>query len=331
MTRLAFPWALVLLPLAPLAAWWMLRRRRTVDPRAAFPEARALALIAPSPWARVAGALPWMRGAAIALVVVALARPQAGTSTTTVSSLGIDVVIALDISGSMRCEDTRSHNRLSVAKRAIDAFVDGRPGDRIGLVSFATVAATRCPLTLDHAMLDRFVGEVDFAPRGQDGTALGMGLASAVNRLRASKAKSKVVVLVTDGKNNAGAIGPEEAMEAAKALGIRVYTIGVGSKGIVPCLFIDPQGRARYLPSQQDLDEALLQRIAHETGGRYWRATDAKGLMDAFREINTLEKTESHTKVRVVYTERFAWALGPAGLLFGLELLLAGTRLRRLP
>lgn len=330
MTRLAFPWALVLLPLAPLAAWWMMRRRRTVDPRAAFPEARALALIAPSPWARIAGALPWMRGAAIALVVVALARPQSGTSTTTISSLGIDVVIALDVSGSMRCEDTRSKNRLSVAKRAIDAFVDGRPGDRIGLVSFAAVAATRCPLTLDHAMLDRFVSEVDFAPAGQDGTALGMGLASAVNRLRASKAKSKVVVLVTDGKNNAGAIGPEAAMEAAKALGIRVYTIGVGSKGVVPCLVVGPQG-THYVPFQADLDEALLQRIAHETGGRYWRATDAKGLMDAFHEINTLEKTESHTKVRVVYTERFAWALAPAGLLLGLELLLVGTRLRRLP
>ena len=331
MTRLATPWALAALPLAPLAVWWIVRRRRRIDPRAAFPGARALSLLPRSPWSRLEGTIPYVRGAVLGLAIVALARPQSGSSVTTVSSYGIDVVIALDTSGSMRCEDTRSHNRLSVARDSIRRFVDGRPGDRIGLVSFATVATTRCPVTLDHDMLDRFVGEIDFSPSGQDATALGMGLASAVNRLRASKAKSKVVVLVTDGKNNAGAVGPEAAAQAAEALGIKVYTIGVGSRGVVSCLIDDPRVGPRYVQFQADLDEDLLQKIARQTGGRYWRATDAKGLEDAFRQIDRLEKSESETRVRTLYTERFALALLPAGLLLGVELLLAGTRLRRLP
>jgi len=331
MTRLASPWALALLPLAIGAVWLLMRRLRSGGPRIAFPAAAELARLPVSPWARLEGILPWLRGTALAFAVLALARPQSGSALTTVSSNGVDIVVAIDISGSMRCEDTRPRNRLSVAKACIAKFSEGRPEDRLGIVTFASFAATKCPLTLDHDMLLRFVDELDFAPAGEDRTALGMGLATAVNRMRGSKAKSKVVVLVTDGRNNAGQLGPESAAEAARALGIKVYTIGVGSDGEVPCMVDDPQGGRHYVQVQADFDEALLRKIAETTGGRYFRAADADGFAQAFSEIDGLEKTEMESRVRILYSERFMQALIPAGLLLGLELALAGTRLRRIP
>jgi Ca-activated chloride channel family protein len=331
MTRLATPWALLLLPLAGAAVWILIRRMRSGGPRIAFPAAAGLADLEMSPWVRLERMLPWLRGVAIVLIVVALARPQAGATLATVSSNGIDIVIALDVSGSMRCEDTRPKSRLVVAKECIARFVHGRPDDRIGVVAFGSLATTRCPLTLDHEMLLRFVDELDFAPTGEDRTALGMGLATAVNRMRASKAKSKVVVLVTDGRNNAGQLGPESAADAARALGFKVYTIGVGSEGEVPCLVDDPQGGRRYVQVQADFDEDLLRKIAQSTGARYFRAADADGFAKAFTEIDSLEKTEMESRVRILYSEKFMQALIPAGLLLGFELLLAGTRLRRIP
>jgi Ca-activated chloride channel family protein len=331
MTRLASPWVLILLPLAGGVIWLMHRRLRTGGARIDFPDAAGLARLPMSPWVRIEGMLPWLRGGAIALTVFALARPQAGSALTTVSSNGVDIVIALDVSGSMRCEDTRNKNRLVVAKECISRFVEGRPEDRLGLVAFGSLAATRCPLTLDHDMLVRFVEDLDFAPPGEDRTALGMGLATAVNRMRTSTAKSKVVVLVTDGRNNSGQLGPESAAEAARALGVKVYTIGVGSEGEVPCLVDDPQGGRRYIQVQADFDEKLMQHIAATTGARYFRASDADGFAKAFTEIDSLEKTERESRVRMLYTEKFMGALVPAGLLLGFELLLAGTRLRRIP
>lgn len=331
MRRLATPWALALLPLAAAAVWQQLRRLRSGGPRIAFPDAEGWASLPVSSWVRLEGMLPWLRCGALALVIVALARPQSGSAVTTVSTNGVDIVIALDVSGSMRCEDTRPRSRLSVAKECISRFVEGRPQDRLGVVAFGSVATTRCPLTLDHDMLLRLVEDLDFAPTGEDRTALGMGLATAVNRMRASKAKSKVVVLVTDGRNNAGQLGPESAADAARALGFKVYTIGVGSEGEVPCLVDDPQVGRRYVQVQADFDEDLLRRIAASTGGRYFRAADADGFAKAFTEIDALEKTELESRVRVLYAERFLQALVPAGIVLGLELLLAGTRLRRIP
>jgi Ca-activated chloride channel family protein len=331
MTRLASPWMLSLLPLAVGAIWLLNRRMRVGGPRIAFPDAAGLSRLPQSPWIAIERALPWLRGAAIALTVFALARPQAGSALTTVSANGVDIVIALDISGSMRCEDTRAKNRLSVAKDCISRFVTGRPEDRLGVVAFGSLATTRCPLTLDHDMLLQFVDALDFAPRGEDRTALGMGLATAVNRMRASNAKSKVVVLVTDGRNNSGQLGPESAAEAARALGVKVYTIGVGSEGEVPCPVDDPQGGRHYIQTQADFDEPLMQQIAATTGGRYFRAADANGFAQAFTEIDSLEKTERESRVRMLYSETFLKALFPAALLLAFELLIAGTRLRRIP
>jgi Ca-activated chloride channel family protein len=331
MMRLATPWALALLPIAGAAIWLLIRRSKGDGPRIAFPDVEGIARLPVSPWVRFERALPWLRGGAIALTIVALARPQAGASLTTLSSKGVDITVSLDISGSMRCEDTRPRNRLSVAKECLARFVKGRPSDRLGLVAFGSIAATRCPLTLDHEMLLRFIESIDFAPPGEDRTALGMGLATAVNRMRPSKAKSKVVVLVTDGKNNAGQLGPEPAAEAARALGVKVYTVGVGSQGEVECPVDDPRMGRHYVTVQQDLDEDLLSRIATTTGGRYFRASDADGMVRAFEAIDKLERTETESRIRMLYTEKFMLALLPAGLLLALELLAAGTRLQRIP
>jgi Ca-activated chloride channel family protein len=330
MLRLASPWMLALVVPALAAAWTLARRRKRGDARLALPGASARLRMGTSPWQQLERALPWMRALVLLLVVVALARPQAGTRLETVSAYGVDIVVALDVSSSMKAEDFPG-NRLAEAKRVVQRFVAGRATDRIGLVVFAGLAVTRCPLTLDHEMLLQFLDRVDFAPRDEDGTALGMGLAAGVNRLRKSDARSKIVVLVTDGRNNRGQIGPEAAAEAARAIGVRVYPVGVGTEGEAP-VPVDrgPLGK-RYVMQRVDLDEPLLREIADHTEGRYFRATDAERLADVFRTIDELEQTEIESRVRVLHTELFHYALLPALALLALERLLLGTRLRRVP
>ncbi len=331
MFRFASPWLLVLLPAAAAAAWVMARRRLRSDARLLLPRAGQLAALVGNPWVRMEKVLPWLRGFCLVLIVGALARPQAGSRQETVYTHGVDIVVALDISGSMRCEDFRPLNRLEVARRTVEAFIDGRPSDRIGLVVFSAVATTRCPLTLDHEMLEKFLGEVDFTPREEDGTALGLGLATAANRLRTSTARSKVIVLVTDGRNNRGQISPEMAADAAHALGVKVYTVGVGTEGEAPLPIEDGPFGKRYISVREELDEPLLRSIASKTDGRYFRATDPQALRQVFSTIDSLEKTRIESRVRVLYSELFPRLLLPAALLIFLEGLLAATRLRRIP
>lgn len=327
--RLASPWLLLLAPLVATALVLALRRRRTAVSALRLPRAAsALRLI--SPWVSLERSLHWMRAVALLLLVVALARLQAGEAVEDVSTFGVDIVVALDISGSMRAEDFRPLNRLEVARATVDRFIEGRPADRLGLVVFGSVATTRCPLTLDHAMLRQLLAEVDFAPPEQQRTAIGMGLATAVNRLRRSDARSKVVVLVTDGQNTAGQIGPSTAAQAARAVGVKVYTIGVGREGEVPMPIDTPLGR-RYQMVRADLDEPLLREMAATTEGRYFRATDAQGMQEIFSTIDALERTETKSRVRILYAERFAYLLWPALGLLGLERLLRSTRLSRIP
>lgn len=331
MIRFGTPWALALLPVAVAAAWWMARARTRGAARLRLPGAEGLSGMSRSGWTVVDRALPWVRGAVLVLLVLALARPQTGAREETVHSEGVDIVVALDISGSMRCEDFRPLNRLGVAKRTVAEFVNGRENDRIGLVVFSAVATTRCPLTLDHGMLESFLDDVDFTAQEDDGTAIGLGLATAVNRLRSSPARSKVVVLVTDGRNNRGQIGPEAAAAAAAALGVRTYTVGVGSVGEAPYPVYDGTFGKRYVMLREDLDEPLLWKVAETTGGAYFRATDPEALRQVFAKIDSLEKTRIESRVRILYTEMFPLALVPAGLLFLLEALLSATRLRRIP
>lgn len=327
MFRCATPWAFALLPAAVFATVVFARRRARSDARFELPLVGDNLPLLSSPWTRIDALLPLLRGAILTLIVVALARPQTGSAIENVSTRGVDIVVALDISGSMRAEDFQPKNRLEVARRTVEQFVAGRPADRMGLVVFASLAATRAPLTLDHEMLRQFLSEVDFAPPEQDGTAIGLGLATALNRLRRSEAESKVVVLVTDGRNNRGQIGPKAAAEAARALGVKIYTIGVGSEGEVP-IPIGPLNR-RYV--RIDIDEELLGEIARLTGGRYFRATDAAGLRQVFETIDRLERSEIESQVRVVYAERFPAVLLPALGLLLLERVLVATRLRRIP
>ena len=328
--RFATPSALVLLPAAGLAAWAMWRRRQRADARLSLPRAAVGRTLATSVWVRLEAALPLARGLVLGLLVLALARPQAGAALEDVSTFGVDIVVALDVSGSMQAIDFEP-NRLEVARGTVARFVEGRSADRIGLVVFGSVATTRSPLTLDHDLLAEFLRQVDFAPPEQRRTAIGMGLAAAVNRLRDSEARSRVVVLVTDGKNTAGQVAPIAAAHAARALGIRVYTIGVGKDDPVPVpVDYGPLGR-RYEMQQFELDEELLQEIARTTAGRYFRADDAQALAAVFATIDGLEKTEIESTVRVLYSELFGWLVAPALGLVLLERTLAATRLRRIP
>jgi Ca-activated chloride channel family protein len=308
----------------------MFHRRRVSEPSLALPRASLRFVVGRSGWLRVERLLPVGRLLALALVVVALARPQSGARIETVSAHGVDIVVALDVSRSMEAEDLQPH-RLEVARRTVERFVEGRPDDRLGLVIFAGLATTRSPLTLDHAMLQQLLSEVTFAPADQDGTAIGMGLATAVHRLRESDARSRVVVLVTDGRNNKGQIGPEAAAEAAKALGVRVHTVGVGTEGEAPIpVDYGPLGRRKVM-QRVDIDEPLLRRIADTTGGRYFRATDSEGLAEIFATIDAMEKSEIESPVRVLYTELFPVALVPALALLLVERGLRSTRLLRIP
>ncbi|HYU30715.1 MAG TPA: VWA domain-containing protein [Thermoanaerobaculia bacterium] len=323
--QLASPAWLLLLLAVPLLAWWHHRRA-------------ALGALTYSrlPAGRGVGRgwrlhLPfYARLAALAFLVMALARPQLGYAWEESLTQGIDVEIVLDISGSMGAEDFRPKDRLTVAKRVIREFVAGRPGDRIGLVVFSGGAMTRAPLTTDREMLDTIVDNIQLNAL-PDGTAIGVGLANAAARLKDSQAKSKVIVLVTDGINNAGEIDPISAAAVCQGLRIKVYTVGVGgSKGVVDVPFPvrDPVTGAteiRHVPMSLPVDEKLLRTIAGRTGGQYFLATDPASLQRIFREIDRLEKTPLQVRRYVRYRETFpplVWAgLGLLVLPFATALL----------
>jgi len=245
-----------------------------------------------------------LRLLALLLLLTAAARPRFGTSYREIMTEGIDIVMTLDISSSMLCEDFRPKNRLFVAKKALKDFVKGRQADRIGLVVFAGKAFTKSPLTLDYDLLLRSVDQVD-AGEVEDGTAIGLGLATAINRLRSAKGKSKVIVLLTDGNNNRFEIDPRTAANLAKSLGIKVYCIGAGTKGEVSCPMKDPRFGTRYLRQRVDLDEDLLTEVAKITGGLFFRATDSKSLEAIYRRIGRLEKSKVKVKEYKSYEEVF--------------------------
>ncbi|HOK51347.1 MAG TPA: VWA domain-containing protein [Bacteroidales bacterium] len=230
---------------------------------------------------------------ALVLIIIALARPQSTNRWKNVTSEGIDIVITLDISGSMLAADFKP-NRLEAAKDVGAEFIAGRPNDRIGLVVFAAESFTQCPLTTDHATLLNLMKNIKMGMI-DDGTAIGMGLATAVNRLRNSKSPSKVIILLTDGVNNQGSIAPMTAAEIAKAFGIRVYTIGVGTRGMAPYPVQTPFG-TQYQDMEVEIDEPLLQQIAQLTGGKYFRATNNQKLREIYKEIDRMEKTRVEIK-----------------------------------
>lgn len=271
-----------------------------------------------------------MRTAVISLFIVSLARPQTVNREREHETKGVDIVIALDISGSMLAEDFQPENRLSVAKEEAKKFIFGRENDRIGLVVFAREAFTQCPLTLDYEILANLLKDIQIGMI-QDGTAIGMGIATAVNRLRESEAKSKVVILITDGENNAGKIDPVTAAELARTFGIKVYSILVGRGGLVPFPINDPLFGKRYVQAEVDIDEFSLKRIADLTGGVFFRARDPKALAEIYARINELEKSEVKVQEYVSFDELFHLFLIPALFLLGLELGLKNTLFLRIP
>ena len=260
-------------------------------------------------------------------LVVALARPRVGLERTESWTEGVDIVVALDASGSMAAEDFKPKNRFFVAKAATRTFVEGRTQDRLGLIAFAGRSRTVVPLTTDRAMLLDRLAELKLGDQG-DGTAIGMALGNALARLRASKAKSKVVVLVTDGGNNAGEIDPDTAANVAKGLGVRVYTVGVGTAGgpvEIPVPIKDPETgevTERRVMAQVDVDEKLLGRIAETTGGRFYRATDPAGLAETYAAIDRLEKTEVKTTTYTRWRETFPRVAVPSVVLLAAAALL---------
>ena len=244
-----------------------------------------------------------LRVAAITLLSLALARPQLTNRWSSESTEGIDIMMALDISGTMLAEDLKP-NRLEAAKQVASDFVLARPNDQIGLVVFAGESVTQCPLTIDHAVLVNLFQSVEYGMI-EDGTAIGLGLANAVNRMKDSQTKSKVVILLTDGSNNRGEIDPQTAAEIAKTFGIRVYTVGVGSYGQARVPVQTPIG-TQYITMDSEFDETTLQRIAQTTGGQYFRATDNSSLKKIYEQIDQLEKTKLRVREYAKHTENFA-------------------------
>lgn len=264
----------------------------------------------------------------LALLIVVIARPQLSNSFRSETTEGIDIMVALDISGTMLAEDLRP-NRLEAAKDVAIEFISGRPNDNVGLVVFAGESFTQCPLTSDHTALINLFKSVEYGMI-EDGTAIGLGLANAVNRIKDSEAKSKVVILLTDGSNNAGDVAPLTAAEIAKTFGVRVYTIGVGTHGMARYPFQTPLG-VRYQNIPVEIDENVLQEIASMTGGSYFRATDNSKLREIYGEIDQMEKTKLRVNSYSKKSEEFLPFMIAALVLLVCEMVIRNTVLRRIP
>ncbi len=318
----------LLLLLVPMVGWYVWR---TLKGGAAIRLSSVAAVVrAPRTWRYYVRHLPFvLRVAAVVFMIVALARPRSAERTSTANTEGIDIVLAVDVSGSMLARDFQP-DRIGAAKEMAGEFISHRVGDRIGIVAFAGEAYTQSPLTTDQGTLQTLLarlrsGIID------DGTAIGNGLATAINRLRESDAKSKVIILMTDGENNAGQIAPATAAEIAAEQSIRVYTIGVGSRGTAPYPAQDIFGNITFVPMKVEFNEDILRQIASTTGGRYFRATDNQTLRAIYDEINTLEKSKVEISEYTTYTEEYLpWVLAAIGLIVA-EFLLTTLLLKRLP
>ena len=321
-------WVLYLLVLLPVLAYWYWRNKDKISPNVTFSSLGVFGNIKKSLKEKLVHVPPILRIIALALLIVAFARPQSYSSGENIYTEGIDIAIVLDISGSMLAEDFKP-NRLEAAKNVIDKFIQGRTNDKIGLVIFSAESFTQCPLTIDYSVLRNLLKQIK-SGMIEDGTAIGNAIANGVNRLKDSKAKSKVMILLTDGVNNAGEIDPITAAQIAQKFGIRIYTVGVGTKGQAPYPIDTPFGK-RYQMMPVEIDENLLRQISSITGGKYFRATDNKSLSEIYHDIDKLEKTRVEvTSYRHAKELYFDWAF--AGFLVLLtEFGLSKFYLKKLP
>jgi len=336
----AHKWVLTFLLLLPALAW--LKGRRGSPPAFLYSSVQLVRAVLNVSKSRSGGFLAALRWLALAIFIVALAQPQFTNSQTQIKSSGIDIAVAVDLSGSMASLDfeVSGHrvSRIEMAKSVLKKFIEKRPGDRIGLIAFATDAYIVTPMTLDHDFvlqnLDRF--QIDPYDPNNDlidasRTAIGSGLSTAINRLRDQKAKSKIVILMTDGQNNSGKLAPLVVAEAAKSLGIKVYTIGVGMRGNAPMPELDMFGRHIVKPEPVDIDEDTLTKIAEMTDGKYYRADNAERFQEIYADIDKLEKSEIETKKYTEYKELFAWFILAGVTVLLTEQVLKHTIMRRLP
>ncbi len=328
------PYFLPLLGLLPLIAW--LRGRHGKRPAFVYSSVRLLAGLSTASRSNAGRFLLALRYLALGALFIAFAQPRLTHTETRIKASGVDIVVAIDLSGSMESEDFALRgqrvNRLEMAKNVLGKFIEERENDRIGLVAFGGKAYIAAPLTLDHDFLQQDVERLRLHLI-EDNTAIGSALATAVNRLRDVKSKSKIVILMTDGQNNAGQIAPLKAAEAAKALGVKVYTIGVGTRGIAPMpMRMAPNGPVvGYRNMQVDIDEQTLEEIARMTGGKYFRADNADRFRAIYAEIDKLEKSEADVKKFARHHELFPWFVSFGLALLLVEVALAHTALRRLP
>lgn len=328
----AYPYVLLLLLLLPLVAW--LRGRRGRQAAFLYSSVQLVKGIMGISRSSIGAILLKLRWLALALFIVGLARPQIGEGEAIIKASGIDIVVAIDLSGSMAAEDFEIRgervNRLAIAKDVLERFVARRVSDRIGLVAFAGRAYVAAPLTLDHEFLLANLKRLTLGTI-EDGTAIGSGLTAALNRLRDIESKSKIVILMTDGQNNAGKVPPLTAADAAQSLGVKVYTIGVGTRGTAPMPQTDVFGRKVYVPMQVDIDEDTLQKISDKTGGKYYRADNSEALRQIYAEIDQLEKTEVEVTKFQRYREMFPWPVLAGLVVLLMEVILANTVWRKLP
>ncbi len=326
------PWVIILLPVA--AAVLLYSRKGKRQPALRFSTGILLDGLKPTPKLKLRKGVIILRMLALILIIIALSRPQSMLQESRIETEGIDIVLAIDTSTSMRAEDFelggKRDNRLEVVRDVVKDFISRRHSDRIGIVAFAANAYTVSPLTLDYGWLLQNLERVKIGMT-EDGTAIGSGISSALNRLKDSEAKGKVVILLTDGRNNAGKISPLTAADAARALNIKVYTIGAGSKGLVPYPAKDYFGNTVYRQVQIDIDEETLKKIAEKTKALYYRATDTTSLRNIYEEIDKIEKTPIEEKGYTEYKELFPLFLIPALALLILEVILKNTLLRRIP
>ena len=330
MFRFANPEILFLLVIIPFLVYWYIKRNQGKRGTLRYSNIGVVKKIGSSSLTHFRHITFVLRILAVILLIICFARPQSGRTEEEIITEGIDIILAMDISSSMLAEDFKPKNRLEAAKDVASDFVKGRSNDRIGMVVFAAHSFTQCPLTLDYGILQSFLDKIHIGMI-EDGTAIGMGIANCVNRLRDSKAKSKVVILLTDGRNNRGELDPVTAARVAKSFDIRIYTIGAGKRGEALYPVDDPIFGKRYVRLPVQIDEDVLQEIAGITGGKYFRATNKQSLEKIYAEIGELEKTKIEVKHYTRYKELFVnYLLLALGLDF-VEIVLANTKFRKIP
>lgn len=314
----------------PFLIYWYLKGSRRIG-HLKYSDVNLVKRLGKSLKQRLTPVLLLLRIIALAAFILALARPQSSSKEEEIITEGVDIILAMDVSSSMLAEDFKPNNRLEAAKSVAREFVKSRSNDRLGMVVFAGESFTQCPLTLDYGVLLTLLEQIQVADKNWDGTAIGMGLVNAVNRLRDSKAKSKVVILLTDGVNNQGQVDPVTAAQIAQAFDIKIYSIGAGKHGTAMYPVEDPFFGKRYVPMQVEIDEKVLTQIANATNGKYFRATDTQKLKEIYKEIGELEKTQIEVKEFTRYEELFVYFLALGLLALMVEIVLANTYFRKIP